>query len=134
MLVTYDEVFNGDNVRILSAKFNGKCHYTIFLDKLSKDERNKLQKKFDAIFRLFDKTKGHISNTEKVRTLKSFTCNGCKEFKIKEVRISFIQRDNDVVLLDVFKKKQKKWSKISIQKTQKLCNQVQENIEKGGLL
>ena len=132
MSITYESVFDGDNIKILATKFNGNCHFTNFLDKLSEHERKKLKKKIDNIFILFDKKEGKLSNKEKFRTLRDFSCNGCKEFKINQIRISFVQINHNVFLLDVFKKKQDKWPGNKIQKTEKLCTQVQEDIKKGG--
>lgn len=125
MLITYEGVFDEGNIKILATKFNGKCHYTKFLDDLkSEHERKSLKKKIDRRFILFDKKNGKLFNKEQCRPLKGFSCDGCKEFKIDQVRISFVQINNKVFLLDVFKKKQDKWSKSDREKTETLCTQV----------
>ena len=121
-----ESVFTGKNIEFLATKFNGRCYYIKFLEDLSEDERTKIKKKINMIYTIFDHSKGNLSNTEKVKALKGFSCDGCKEFKIGQVRISFIHVNNNVFLLDIFKKKQNKWSKKQKQRTEKLCTQVQE--------
>ena len=132
MSINYERVYYGDNIKIFSTKFDGRCRYTNFLDSLSDHERKQLQKKITRNFNLFDKHKGKLFNKEKFRILKGFNCNGCKEFKIGQIRISFVQINNDAFLLDVFKKKKYEWSKSEKQRTEQLCNQFSRKILEGG--
>ena len=130
MLIEYENVFNGENIKIFATRFNGKCPYTDFLDNLSENEKGKLHKKISNNFCLFDLNKGRLFNPEKCKPLK-FSCSGCEELKINQLRISFIREKSNIFLLDIFKKKSNKWPKHMKQKTEQLCNKVQEHIEGG---
>ena len=130
LLIEYEIVFNGDNIKIFTSKLDGKCHYTLFLDKLSEKEKNELKNKIASTFKLFDNKKGALFNKEKFKVLKGFKCEGCKEFKINQMRISFIQIENEVFLLDTFKKKKNKWSKNQIKKTESLCDKIKMDKQK----
>ena len=121
-------ILEDNNTVIKAVRLDKRCPVRELLDDLEQKDANKVY----ALFKLFCQKNGKITNKEKVRKLKNFTCAGCWEFKpTKQLRISFIylkQESHHIIicLLDGFIKKQNKWPKQEIQKTEKLCEQVKK--------
>ena len=121
--INFISIWKGASVEIKALKIDNQCPALIFLDELTKLEI----KKRDNLFHLFDLRNGKIINNQKIRKL-HFTCDHCFEFKpTGQIRISFIylkQVYNHICLLDGFKKKQNKWPRNKIKKTERLCRTV----------
>ena len=120
--INFIDIWKGENIKIKAVRINSQRPYLDFFNALEDQE----QRKVDALFHFFDDQKGRIINNQKLKKL-NFTCDGCFEFKVGQVRISFAylkkMRDS-VCLLDGFKKKQNEWPKNEKQKTQNLCKKV----------
>ena len=123
--VEFISIWKEENIEIKAVNINTRCPFLKFLKKLTETEKTKLY----ALFKLFNQQQGRIINNQKLRKLQ-FTCDGCFEFKpTKQIRISFVYLktpSRHVCLLDGFKKKQDKWPKQEIKKTEKLCQIVKK--------
>ena len=120
-------IWEGDNTIIKAVQVDDDCAVQSFLSGLVEQD----EKKVGTLFRLFDIQKGRITNNKKLKKL-HFTCAGCFEFKpTKQVRIAFVYLMEPgsyiyVCLLHGFVKKQDKWPKNEIKKTEKICKVVRQ--------
>lgn len=118
--MSFIRIWEGENIIIDAIQINKNCPVKDFLDN---ELQNNEARKLHVLFRLLDQQKGRVTNKQKLKKLR-FTCENCFELKpTGQVRISFIylKETNHICLLDGFKKKQDKWPRNKIKKTERLC-------------
>ena len=124
--MSFIRIWEEENIVIDAVQINKSCPAKDFLDDKLQDNE---EKRLYALFALFSRQNGRITNIRKLRKL-HFSCENCFEFKpTGQVRISFIylKETNHICLLDGFKKKQDKWPRNKIKKTEKLCKIVRRH-------
>ena len=118
-----EEVYKGERNSFIFLAINKSVYKFIM------EMKTNIQQRIMAAFEMYDNSNGKIFNKEKIRSLSSgFSCRGCLEFKIGNIRIAFIRKEKNVYLLHGFEKKSNKWPKKDKHNTEKNCKEIQEFI------